>query len=407
MTQTPLDAFPPELSTPDRRLRPGPVYASLHDEGPVRYDETRECWDVVGHAAVERVAADPERFSSRPATDPANDPLDGSTLLGESLLHVDPPRHERLRSVVDEWFRPSELDPLRSFVTTRADELLDTALTEGDSLGSDAADAGGHGEARFDLVSAFAYPLTVATLAELLGVPTSEREAFSEWTRFTATAPHEPSDPGALRSRLQTYLGELVDGERDAEDSDVLRVIRAATDRSTTERRSLATVILLGGLSTTHLIDNAIWSLAEADALARVRGDDDAVQAAVEETLRHRSPVRAAARYATTETELAGHTVAAGDHLCLWFGAANRDPSVFAAPAEFDLDRNPSRHVAFGHGLHYCLGAALARLVARVALTRLLARCEPLTVHTDELEPTGSMLVYGPSILPVTVGRST
>ncbi|KTG11479.1 hypothetical protein AUR64_04295 [Haloprofundus marisrubri] len=365
----------------------------MHEAAPIRWDDTRGCWDVFGYDAVQQVAADYERFSSRMDANPDYLESDGRSLLHDSMLHADPSRHDELRSVVNQLFRPSELATLQSFIHQRTDDLLNAAVT-GES---------GEARATFDLVPEVAYPLTVRTLTKLLGVPPTDRDAFLEWTKFTDTAPYEVDDAATRLSSLLDYLDGLLDGRPQDSQEEFLSAVRSAAGLSRAERRSILSVILLGGLSTTHLIDNSVWSLTEVDGFETVRSDRDALIGAIEETLRYRSPVRAASRYATATTDVGGATVEPGDKLCLWFAAANRDPTVFDTPGQFILDRRPTDHLAFGHGTHFCLGASLARLIARTALDVFFERFEEITVHCDQAKPTGSMLVYGPSTLPVTV----
>ncbi|UPV99800.1 cytochrome P450 [Halorussus gelatinilyticus] len=393
MATTPLDAFPPELSDPNDQIRPGNFYARMHEQAPVRWDDARGCWDAFGYEAVRRIASDHERFSSRTDSNPDFVEPDGRSLLRDSMLHADPPRHDRLRSIVDDWFKPSELTELRPFVERRADALLDDALES----------AAARGNTTFDLVPTFSYPLTVAALAELLDIPSSDRDALLEWTKFSMTASFDVEDAETRRSSLLDYLEAMITDNGERSRAGLPTAVANADGLSLADRRNLLSVVLLGGLSTTHLIDNAVWSIAEADVFDAVRSDADAVGAAVEETLRYRSPVQAASRYAVAEADVGGVTVEQGDKLCVWFAAANRDPAVFDVPGRFDLGRRPTHHVAFGHGTHYCLGAALARLVTTTALDVFLDRFEDVTVHDDRVEPTGSMLLSGPSTLPVTV----
>jgi cytochrome P450 len=390
MAVTPLDAFPPELSTPADRLRPHDFYAEMHDSAPIRYDDTRGCWDVFGFDAVRTVASDPDRFSSRVDANPDHVGSDERSSLADSMLHADPPRHDALRSVVDHLFTREAVAPLRPTIEETAHGLLD-------EVAIDATDA------TVDLVGEYAFPLTVRTIAEVLGVPESDRERFLEWTKFAMTGSYSVDDPGARRDSLLDYFEEFP-GERTAangSEDGFAAAVAAAEGLSPAERRSLFSVVLLGGLSMTSLVSNAVWSLDEADLVPPVRSDRDAVERAVEETLRYRSPVQAHSRYATAEVTVAGERIEPGEKLCVWFGAANHDPTVFDDPGTFDLDRDPSSHVAFGHGTHYCLGASLARLEATVAIAALFERFDSLTVETGAIEPTESMLVYGPSTLPV------
>ena len=391
MVETPLDQFPPELSSPTDQLRPESFFAEMHDDAPIRWDETRGCWDVFGYEAVQTVAADDEQFSVRMDANPDFDRSAGDPpLLSRSMLHADPPRHDELRGVVDRWFTPEALAEFRPSIQQTAVALLDEAMASADGPGA---------RATVDLVDEFAYPLTVETIAEVLGVPPRDRQRVREWTRFAMAA---GGDDGSLGS-LVAYFEALADRRRDGPADDLATDAAVADHLSGDELRDTFMVVLLGGLSTTYLIANAVWSLVEADAVAAVRPDRDALKRAIDETLRYRSPVQAHNRYAVERTTVADATVEPGDKLCLWYAAANHDPTVFDDPATFDLDRDAAPHLSFGTGTHFCLGARLARLETTVALETLLDRANGIAVDVDAMEPTGSMLLWGPSTMPVSL----
>jgi len=390
MAETPLDEFPAELTEPAAQLRPESFFAAMHEQSPVRWDDTRGCWDVFGYEAVRTVAADNEAFSVRMDANPDFDEGgDDPPLLAESMLHADPPRHDRLRSVVDQWFTPAAVGERRDAIERAATALLDDVLDEATSAKS---------ATTFDLVDDFAYPLTVETIAETIGVPPSDRDHVREWTKFAMAA---GDSDGSLPALLE-YFETLEDRRREDSTDDLASDIAAAEHLSSDELRDVFMVILLGGLSTTVLIANAVWSLFEADAITEVRNGGYSLDTVINETLRHRSPVQAHSRYAVERTTVGDVTVEAGDKLCVWYAAANHDPATFEEPATFDLDRDADPHLAFGTGTHFCLGARLARLEATIALRTLFDRTETVSVDTDALEPTGSVLLRGPSTMPTT-----
>lgn len=240
-------------------------------------------------------------------------------------------------------------------------------------------------------------------LTELLSVPPADREQFREWLTFAMVAPRQAGAGTNHRKSLVAYFDTLLARRRTNPTDDLLSTVAAADNLSTEEARNQLGVILLGGLSTTYLITNTVWSLVETDAVDAVTGDVTKLERAIEETLRYRSPIQAHSRYAITERELGDVTIESGDKLCVWYSAANHDPTVFSDPAQFLVDRQPNPHVAFGYGTHYCLGATLARLTAKVALQTFFDRIDNIDIMTDRFESTESMLVYGPSSMPVTV----
>lgn len=402
MSVGPLGAFPAELESPAAQLEPQSVYAAFHAESPVRYDPERGCWDVFGYDLVKEVANDHDRFSVELEANPDFIMPEDGLITGKSMLYRDPPRHDELRAVVDDFFTPGAISALEPQIeaTTHAfvDQILEDAT--GDSAVRDEP-------VTFDLVQALSYPLPVSVIATMIGVPTEDRAQFREWSTYiVAASGHEGPDETRLqqfRDSLIAYFDELVVRRREQPQDDLMSKVVATDGLDIEELRGFFSILLIAGnVTTTNAISNAVWCFAEHDTFETVRDDPAALETALEEVLRYRSPVQTHTRYAVKETELGGETIEPGDKIGVWFGAANHDPTVFDSPAQFVPDRKPNPHVAFGHGTHFCLGAHLARLEMRVALRVLLERFDTIEVHTDELQPSGSMLVYGPSSMPVT-----
>lgn len=391
---TPLGTFPDGLRGADAQLFPYDWFERSRKAGPVVHDETRNCYDVFDYDGVQQVLRDHERFSSDPRSNPVNREQD-LTVISSSILYQDPPRHTELRSVVDDFFTPGAIKELTPDIEGLAISLLDEIVTE----------SGPSGE--FDLVQRYAYPLPVMVIAGLLGIPPEDHGRFREWsTAIVASAePGESHDHEAHNRayvEMQAYFEDLLEARREAPEEDLLSRLVQAGDLSDDEMFAFAILLLAAGnLTTTNLIANAVWCLDEGEYTAAVRDGRLDVEVAIEEVLRYRSPVQALQRWATEDLTFGGHEIPAGRCVVGWINAANRDPSAFDEADSFVPDRRPNRHLAFGQGIHACLGASLARLEGRVALTTLLDRFDRLEAKTAEMAPFGSVMVYGPRTLPV------
>lgn len=396
---------PDELSATDAWLDPFDWYAEMREAAPVRYDESRDCFDVFRYADVDRILHDPETFSSDPRNAPGLDlpPEEERSPLLETMLSTDAARHDRLRGVVEEWFRPRALAGRRDHLEALAGDLLDDAVAGGE----------------MDVIDEFAYPFPVIVIAELLGVPGDERPTFRRWSETLVAAPAE-STPEAVETQqakrqrvseeLAAYFEEKLDARAADRRDDLITVIADAErdgELSRTEAVGFCMLLLVAGnVTTTNLIGNAMRCLtAHPEALARLERGEARPEPLIEETIRYRSPVQALARFVTADTEIAGEPVAAGDVVVPWIGSANRDPAAFEAPDEFRIDRAPNQHVGFGRGSHYCLGAPLARLEAKIALQELFARASGIERATEELAPVRSAFIYGVREFPVTFER--
>lgn len=377
------------------RADPHPVYAELRELGPVHWvrlppPEAYDTWLVVGYEEARAALADPRLAKG---VDAADTTVVEREAFGEHLLGTDPPQHTRLRSLVTRAFTARRVEALRPRIQQITDELLDAMLPRG----------------RADLVEAFAYPLPITVICELLGVPEIDRAAFREMSN-EVVAPTSAETNLRAMERLGAYLTGLIEDKRCAGPADDLlsafiRTTAEDGDRlSPEELRGMAFLLLIAGHETTvNLITNSVYNLlTHPGQLAALRADPGLVDSAVEETLRHEGPVENATfRYAAEPLEIAGTAIAPGDPVLIGLAGADRDGSRYAAPDRFDIHRDTRGHLAFGHGIHFCLGAPLARLEARTALHTLLRSAPALALDGPPGEWLPGMLIRGMRSLPL------
>jgi cytochrome P450 len=375
--------------------RPGPWVLDMVGAPPLRHADTG-IWQVFAHADVERVLTDHEHFSSEHTmdADDTNDPLSASMVL------TDPPRHRQLRTLVTAAFTPRRVTTMEPRIRAIAQELLDAMRPA----------------AAADFVQAFSFPLPAMVIAELLGVPFDRRDDFRRWSDDVVTTGMTSalSERGrASAEAMGHFFFELMEQRRSEPRDDLISgLLLAEVDGrrlEVTELIGFCVLLLVAGHETTaNLLNHAVWCLSEhPDAAARLRREPALVPGAIEEVLRFRSPVFGLTRRAKAGVELAGRRIAAGDRLFAWLSAANRDPAVFADPDRFDVGRAPNRHIAFGHGVHFCLGAPLARLEAAVALPMVLDQLPDLRLAEGEPpEENESVVIAGFLRLPVSYTAS-
>lgn len=378
------------------RTDPHPVYARLRARGPVHRvrlpapDAHQETWLVVGYEEARAALADPRL--AKDTTKIGMTFLD-EELIGKYLLLADPPQHTRLRGLITRAFTMRRVEKLRPRIQEITDALLDAMLPQG----------------RADLVESFAYPLPITVICELLGVPEMDRTEFRKLST-EAVAPSSAESEYDAFVRLAEYLTELIDDKRRAGPSDdllgeLIRTTAEDGDRlSPQELRGMAFVLLIAGHETTvNLITNAVHALFTHPAqLAALRADMTLLDATIEEALRYEGPVENATfRFAAEPLEIAGVPVARGDAVMVGLTAADRDAARFPDPDGFDIRRDSRGHLAFGHGIHYCLGAPLARLEARTALRSLLERAPALALDGEPGEWLPGPLMRGVRSLPV------
>ena len=354
---------------------------------------------VFRYADVHAILRDPDTWSNRFPPPPGVDPA----LLPEpSMLGLDPPQHTRLRGLVSQAFTPRIIRRLAPRIEEIAQDLIGRALQAG----------------TVDFVAAFTYPLPVIVIAEIIGIPPEDREQFKVWSDkavanlgnglFVPPPPERLKELGTLITEMGTYFGELAEARRRAPRDDLLTgLVQAEVEGSKLTHdemiRMLVLLLVAGNETTTTLIGNSVLELlAHPDALARLRAEPGLTASAVEEVLRYASPVQLDPRCATRRVELHGESIEPGQIVVNWIASANRDEQVFSAPEQFDVTRADNRHIAFGFGPHYCLGANLARVEAEVALRVLLARTRSFARTDDAPLPLHPSIVFrGVTSLPL------
>jgi len=400
-----FDPFDPAWSSD-----PFPLYADLRERAPIHRNDLG-FWVVARHAdclavlrdrrassdslnvAVERM---PEGFRTPVAAD---DPVAQAMLEMRPFLFRDPPDHTRLRGLVAKAFTPKVVESLRDRTQQVVDELLDVAVEED----------------RVDLLEAFAYPLPVRVICDLLGVPADDQDRFKGWSNALARG----LDPDFLLSaqvieersaailQFSQYFFDLLAARRRAPGEDLLSRLVSVEDGGTvlSEAELLSTCILLlvaGHETTVNLISGGTLALLRhPDQLERFRTDPEVTRGAVEEMLRYVSPVQLTGRALTEPCEFGGVEFAAGDFAMLLLASGNHDPEQFDDPERFDVTRTPNNHLGFGFGIHHCLGAPLARMETQVALTSLVRRAPGLALAVDEVAYKSNVVLRGMESLPV------
>jgi cytochrome P450 len=342
-------------------------------------------WFLTRYEDVVAVLVDDERFVRDPALVLNDEELaqiraglpDDFAFVENRMLNKDGADHRRLRRLVTKAFTPRMVEQLRPRIQAIADELVD-AVEE---------------RREMELVEEFAFPLPITVIAELLGIPVADQKRFREWSDAVVRPSISPSELERFTGQMRdfvAYLRELFERRRREPADDLISALLQAEEAgdSLSEAELFSTVILLivaGHETTVSLIGSAVLALlGDPSALERLRAEPELIPRAVEELLRREAAVdRTLVRWATADAELGGRTIKRGEPVIAILGAANRDPARFREPGTFDLDRQDNKHVAFGRGSHYCLGAPLARLETEIALATLLRRLPGLRLVGD------------------------
>jgi cytochrome P450 len=374
---------------------PYSVHARLRAQRPVAQvimPGGAPAWLITGYAQARAALTDPRLRKLPAGWRPDPDSLLAS--LDLHMLNLDPPDHERLRKLVSKAFTARRVEELRPRITAVTGALLDDMSTRRE----------------VDLLAAFAFPLPITVICELLGVPAADRDQFRAWSATIVADTVSPeafqADAGAMVGYFQTLLA----ARRREPAGDLLSALITARDEedrlSENELLSMAFLLLVAGHETTvNLIAGGMLALLlNPGELARLRADPSLLSGALEELLRYVNPVNNATfRFTGEPVEIGGVPIGANEVVFVSLSGANRDPSRYAGPERLDLGRDSSGHLAFGHGIHYCLGAPLARLEAEIAFRGLLERFGSMTlaVPADELRWRPSTLIHGLESLPV------
>jgi cytochrome P450 len=401
MPSTVFDPLAPEFIA-----NPYPVYAALRAENPVFWHEPSQMWFFAAHDDVTTLLRD-RRFGrsilhvlSREALGwpPERADLEPFTRLGQhSMFDKEPPEHTRLKMLVHKVFTPRRVEGLRSQIQAIADALLDAAAPAG----------------RMDLLDDFATPLPVTVIAELLGVPEADRHHLRPWSQAIVAmyeldhTPEQEQRAVQAATEFADYLRALARQRRRAPQDDLisaLALVEQQGDRLTEDELISTCVLLLnaGHEATVNVIGNGMLALLRhPEQLARLRDNPALTDRAVEEMLRYDTPLQLFRRWVLEDLTYRGVTLKQGAQIALLFGAANRDPAVFDQPDTFDITRADNPHVAFGGGVHYCLGAPLARLELQIAIRALITRFPRLDFDGPEPEYRPAYVIRGLKNFPV------
>ncbi len=358
---------------------------------PAFFDSQRGVWLVFRYTEVQRVLSDYSTFSNeRGGLDPAQTQSSNRS-AGATLISMDPPRHRLYRSLVTQAFTPRTVAQLEPRITQLVHGLLDAVMKRGE----------------MDVIDDFSYLLSITVIAEMLGVPATDQEQFKRWTAdfFEITTPAAAQ----AQHELDVYFRNIFVQRRTTPQDDLISaLLNAQVDgqhMTDAEMSSFCSLLLLAGNDTTrNLIANTILCFDTfPDAVTELRADPTLLPSAIEEVLRYLPAVHTAPRVAATDTTLDGQQVKAGQWVMPMIASANRDETQFPQPDLFDIHRSPNRHLTFGYGIHFCLGAPLARIESKIALTAIFERLTDIQrVRTLPLVAVTSPIVYGMEHLPIT-----
>ncbi len=397
-----------DLTTPEFVADPYPHFAAARTGGEVQWHDGLGMWLTFTHAAantVLRTRTLGRRWAPRTFVDAAPEEVLAAFELihVNSLLENEPPVHTRLRRLVAGAFARGHVERLRGRIAELAGRLAD-----------DVADAGSDGSP-LDLIELYAEPLPVQVIAELLGVPGSDWGLLRPWSNAIVkmyeyrVTPEQRAAAERASREFVDYLRELVTTRRAHPGDDLISSLIAETDGDgarLTEDELVTTCTLLlnaGHEATVNVVGNGVSALlGHHDQLAALRAEPALVPGAVEELIRYDSPLQLFERTATADTEVGGVVVEAGSKIAALLGAANRDPAVFVDPDRFDVRRTDNPHLGFGAGIHFCVGAPLARVELQASLSTLLARFPRLALHTPP-QRRPEFVIRGVRSLPVTV----
>jgi cytochrome P450 len=380
------------LLTDDVRRDPYPLYAQLRESAPVLEVPGTDLWALLDYEGVKRALSDHETFSSTMVT-----PIGASP---DWVLFVDPPRHNKLRGTILRAFTPRSIANLEPRIRELSRKALDRTVDRGE----------------MDVVTDYAEELPTMVIADMLGIPIEDKPLFLRWSRTIMALSHNVvggtdlrrvfDEADAVKEEMRAYLSVELERRRRAPADDLLtRLIEAEVDGDRlTEEEILGFFQLLiaaGTETTTLTISCTILCLLENPAaLARLQAAPHLLPSVIEEVLRYRSPSQVQLRQTKRDVEVHGRTIPAGKLVLMMLGSANRDPKQFRDADRFDIERDPNPHLGLGHGIHFCLGAALTRMEARIAVSHILERAQGIELR-GPWTPCKGFLGHGPMSLPI------
>lgn len=396
-----------DLFSPAFKADPFPIFAAMRAADPVyshRAPDGRIIWYITRYDDVTAVLKDDLHFCKDPrnalppdATTPASRKTSTHQLINDNMLFSDPPDHTRLRALVNQAFTPRRVERLAGFIDGVCHDLIDRVQTQGE----------------MDLIADYALPVPVRVIAELLGIPPEEEDAVADWSQAIISPGSRNLNYSARKRKVRQFVAYLralfASRQRDPRDDLTTALVQAeeAGERlSEHELSSMVALLLVTGHETTvNLIGNGVLALLlHPDQLARLQAGEVAWDTAVEELLRFDGPVETSTtRWVRQDIHVGGHLLRRGDVVRVVLTSANRDAAQFDAPDALDVGRPDNRHLAFGFGIHYCLGAPLARLEGRLALPILFERLTGLhtAVAPDRLAWRSGVLFRGLEALPL------
>uniref|UniRef100_A0A2U9II07 Cytochrome P450 n=1 Tax=Acidianus brierleyi TaxID=41673 RepID=A0A2U9II07_9CREN len=359
-------------------LNPFPFYSIMRKRSPVYFDEKSEIWNVFSYTDVRKVLWDYKNFSSEFE-------MDG--ILKGTIINLDPPAHDKLRALVSDPFSPNNVGQLSNRIKDIVNEILNNV--KGNEI---------------DIISELAIPVPVRVIANLLGLREEDLWKFKDWTDSLVGVNDYSTDK---ITELIEYLSEIIAERKTEPKKDLISLLLCSTvdGEKLTEKQLLGFIVLLliaGNETTTNLIGNGVLTLLEnKNSLYELKKDKQKMTTAIEEILRYRSPVQGMFRVAKNDVELSGKKIKKGSAVLAWIGSANRDENQFPNADKFIIDRSPNPHLAFGSGVHTCLGAPLARLEGKIVLSTLLERFSNMELVDQRLEPITNGLFYGVKSLKI------
>lgn len=390
--------------SPEFRTNPYPFYAALRATDPIHWVSSidQEGWFVTSYKEAFSILKD-GRFEKRmriPETSEAYGPL--AHIQKNMMLFQNPPDHTRLRMLVSKAFTPHMIQELYPYIEETVNELLDAVQPTG----------------KVELISEFAFPLPVIVITKMLGIPVDEREQFREWANvlirtIDLSRTEESLDQGGeVAKKLIGYFHSLIEQRRRHPQNDVMSQLIQAEEQgdrlNEDELVAMCILLLIAGHETTmNLIGNGMLSLLQhPQQCEKLRDNPTLISTAIEEILRYESPTQMTVRFATEDVEIGGKVIRKGQQVYILLGAANRDPAAFSNPDQLDITRTPNHHLAFGTGIHFCLGAPLARLEADIAIRTLLRRIPTLQLDTKTPQWRGLIGFRGLHTLPISFEKA-